>query len=125
MTLHTFLDKYNDDEVTFITPDAIYDYFEPLFKKEVYGGEIHDNYVLTSTIISRLPEDSLEVKLVKTISLIYTLQQFERLKPTKDEMVNIFSASYTAAEIIRAIDTLIEKEFVVYLKRSNNYLRLK
>ena len=125
MTLRAFLDKYNDDAVTFITPDAIYDYFEPLFKKEVYGGEIHDNYVLTSTIISRLPEDSLEVKLVKTISLIYTLQQFERLKPTKDEMVNIFSASYTAAEIIGAIDTLIEKEFVVYLKRSNNYLRLK
>ncbi len=72
-----------------------------------------------------MPEDSLEAKLVKTISLIYTLAQFERLKPTKDEIVSIFSTAYTVSEITDAIDNLIEKEFVVYLKRSNNYLRLK
>ncbi len=125
LTLRAFLHNYNDEVVSFITPDVIYDYFEPLFKKEVYGGEIHENYVLTSAIISRLPDGSLESKLVKTISLIYTLQQFERLKPTKDEMVGIFSTSYTVTDITEAIDNLIEKEFVVYLKRSNNYLRLK
>ena len=125
LTLRAFLDRYNDETVTFITPDAIYDYFEPLFKKEVYGGDIYKNYVLTSTIVSRLPENSLESKIVKTIALIYTLQLFERLKPTKDEIVGIFSASYSVAEIMAAIDKLIEEEFVVYLKRSNHYLRLK
>lgn len=124
-TLRAFLNNYHDDAVAFITPDVIFDYFEPLFKKEVYGGEIHENYILTSAILSRLPEDSLEAKLVKTISLIYTLAQFERLKPTKDEIVSIFSTAYTVSEITDAIDNLIEKEFVVYLKRSNNYLRLK
>ena len=125
LTLRGFLEQYHDDTFTFITPDAIYDYFEPLFKKEVYGGDIHENYVLTSAIVSRLPENSLESKIVKTIALIYTLQQFERLKPTKDEIVGIFSASYGAAKVMVAIDKLIEEEFVVYLKRSNHYLRLK
>ena len=125
LTLRGFLEQYHDDTFTFITPDAIYDYFEPLFKKEVYGGDIHENYVLTSAIISRLPENSLESKIVKTVALIYTLQQFERLKPTKDEIVGIFSASYGAAKVMVAIDKLIEEEFVVYLKRSNHYLRLK
>ena len=124
-TLRAFLDGYNDETVIFITPDAIYDYFESLFKKEVYGGKIHENYVLTSSILSRLPEDSLESKIVKTISLIYILQQFERLKPTKDEIVGIYSASHSMSEITAAIDKLIEEELVVYLKRSNNYLCLK
>lgn len=124
-TLRAFLDCYNDETVTFITPDAIYDYFESLFKKEAYGSKTHENYVLTSSIISRLPEDSLESKIVKTISLIYILQQFERLKPTKDEIVGVYSASYSVSEITAAIDKLIEEELVVYLKRSNNYLCLK
>ena len=34
-TLPAFLDKY-ENEFTLVTPDQIYDYFEPLFKKEVY-----------------------------------------------------------------------------------------
>lgn len=81
--------------------------------------------MLTSTILSALPPQSLEAKIVKTLSLIYVLAQFERLKPTKDEIVGIYSASYSVQDINGAIDNLIEKEFVVYLKRSNNYLRLK
>ena len=43
-TLPSYLDRSND-EFAFITPDVIYDYFEPLFKKEVYAGEIHQNYI--------------------------------------------------------------------------------
>lgn len=124
-TLKNFIDEYDDGDFKLITPDAIYDYFEPLFRKETYGGEIHDNYVLTSTILSALPNQSLEAKIIKTLSLIYVLAQFERLKPTKDEIVGIYSSSFSVQEIDTAIDNLIEKEFVVYLKRSNDYLRLK
>lgn len=124
-TLKSFVDDNTDEQFRLITPDAIYDYFEPLFRKEAYGSETHENYILSTTILSKLPADSLEAKIVKTISLIYVLAQFERLKPTKDEIVGIFETSYTVSEITTAIDNLIEKEFVVYLKRSNNYLRLK
>lgn len=124
-TLRSFIDNFDDDSFTLITPDAIYDYFEPLFKKETYGGEIHKTYVLTSAILSSLPLQSLEAKIVKTISLIYVLAQFERLKPTKDEIVGVYSSSFPVKEINDAIDNLIEKEYVIYLKRSNDYLRLK
>ena len=37
-----------------ITPDYIYDYFEPLFKKEVYSGDLHDKYILTTAILDAL-----------------------------------------------------------------------
>jgi len=108
-----------------LTPDQIYDYFEPLFKKEVYSGSIHENYVLTELILEKLQEGSLESKIIKTLSLIYILEQFEKLQPSKDEIISIFSISYSTDEINLAIDNLIEKEYVVYLKRSNNFLRLK
>lgn len=124
-TLPAFLDAYNDDCFGVLTPDVIYDYFEPLFKKEVYSGSIHENYVLTEVILEKLQEGSLESKIVKTLSLIYILEQFEKLNPSQGEISNIYSISYSTEEINQAISNLIEREFVVYLKRSNNYLRLK
>ena len=124
-TLPAYLEQASDDEFALITPDVIYDYFEPLFKKEAYAGEIHSTYVLTTSILSKLAEDSLESKIVKSLSLIYILGQFERLKPTKDEIVGIYSTEYSAKEINKAIDNLIDKEYVIYLKRSNDFLKLK
>lgn len=124
-TLPSFLEQYNDDKFEVITPDLIYDYFEPLFKKEVYTGEIHNTYYLTSVILDKLDHASLECKIVKTLSLIYMLEQFERLQPTRAELSGIFANSYTVEEIDNAITNLIENEYVIYLKRSNDYLKLK
>lgn len=124
-TLPAFLDEYDDDHFETITPDLIYDYFEPLFKKEVYSGSIHENYILTEMILDKIDDDSLERKIIKTLALIYILEQFEKLQPSKDELISIYSISYSPEEISEAIDNLIEKEYVVYLKRSNNFLRLK
>ena len=124
-TLPAFLDSYEDDHFEVITPDLIYDYFEPLLKKEAYGGSIHENYILTELILDKLQDGSLESKIIKTLALIYILEQFEKLHPSKDELISIFSISYSRDEINEAIDNLIEKEYVIYLKRSNNYLRLK
>ena len=123
-TLAAFLDGY-ENNFALVTPDQIYDYFEPLFKKEVYIGDIHDTFVLTSTILNQLPEGTLCSKIVKTISLIYILEQFERLNPTKEQIIGIYSGDYDVNEIEQTITDLIEKEFVIYIRRSNDYLRLK
>lgn len=124
-TLSSFLNDTPDGVFRLVTPDYIYDYFEPLFRKEAFASEIHNNYVLTSAILSNLDEASLEAKIVKTIALINILDQFEKLLPTVEEIVGIFSNSYCVDRIQSAIDNLIAKELVVYLKRSNGFLRLK
>ena len=90
-TLPNFLDRYHDNSFSMITPDMIYDYFEPLFKKEVYSSDLYKTYQLTATILAKIEDDSLESKIVKTLSLIYILEQFEKLAPTHDELVGIFS----------------------------------
>ena len=124
-TLRSFLDSIPEDSFALLTPDIIYDYFEPLFKKETYGGDIHTQFVITANILTSLLPDSLEAKIVKTISLIYILAQFEKLNPTKEEIVSIYASSFPAEDVNSAIDNLIDNKYVVYLKRSNSYLRLK
>ncbi len=123
-TLSSFLDDYEND-FKLVTPDLIYDYFEPLFQKELYLEEIHDIYILANTILNQIPNKTLSSKIIKSLALIYILEQFERLSPTKEQLVNIYSDSYSIDEIEKTIDELIEKELIIYLKQSNGYLRLK
>lgn len=80
---------------------------------------------MTKTILDQIEDQILESKIVKTISLIYLLGQFDKLKPIKEEIVGIYSMEYKPAEIEAAIDHLIKDEYVIYLKRSNDYLKLK
>lgn len=118
--------KAGDERFDVITPDVIFDYFEPLLKKEIYSEVTYNVYILTGIILDKIGNElSLESKIIKTISLMYILEQFEKLKPTKDEIMNIFSINYDQKDIELAIDNLIEKEYVIYLKRSNKYLQLK
>ena len=124
-TLPTFLEDYHDDCFRVITPDMVYDYFEPLFRKESYSSELHKNYILTKAILEKLEEGSLQAKIIKALSLIYILEQFDKIKPTADELDGMYSLDYTHEEIREAIDALINKEYVIYLKVSNEYLRLK
>lgn len=123
-TLPAFLESF-DDDFRLLTPDLIYDYFESLFRKEIFDGEIHEIFLLTSTILNRLEDGTLAAKIIKTISLIYILAQFERLTPTKAQILEIFSCAYETAEIESVLNELIEKDLVVYLKRSNGYLKLR
>ena len=124
-TLATYLENVDQDKFTLIAPDYIYDYFEPLFKKDVYSGDLHDKYLLTTAILDVLDKDSLESKIVKTISVIYILEQFERLQPTKAEIFNIYNNEYGEENVSSALTNLIEKELVIYQKQSNGFLRLK
>ena len=74
-TLRAFLNDTSENNFRLLTPDTLYDYFEPLFKKESYGGDIHMQYILAATILAELMPNTIEAKIVKTISLIYILGQ--------------------------------------------------
>ncbi|EHO18265.1 hypothetical protein HMPREF9466_02222 [Fusobacterium necrophorum subsp. funduliforme 1_1_36S] len=124
-TLSSILDERIDNKIEFVTPDQIFDYFEPLFKKEVYSDTLHEQYVLTKKILERIEENDLETRIIKTISLIYILEQFEKLSPTPAEIVKIFSIKYSKDDVSSAIENLINNECVVYLKRNNGFLKLK
>lgn len=124
-TLSSFLAGHDEQEFSEATPDIIYDYFEPLLRQEVYSGRLHKYHTLTESILRGLPFESLEAKIVKTIALIDILGQYEKLVPTRDEIVGIYSGAAAPEAVQSAIETLIDKKYVIYQKKSNGYLKLK
>ena len=136
-TLFTFLssdDKYTlsaflkgiKGDFSLLTPDFTYDYFEPLFRKEPYTSEVYKTYKLTASVLRKVENKSLHSKIIKTISLIYLVGQFEKLPPIVDVIVDVFRDTVNdPKEINQALKDLIDNECVIYLKRSNNYLKIK
>jgi len=124
-TLNAFLQNI-DSEFPILTPDYIYDYFEPLFRKEIYTNEIHKIYSLTATVLRRIESNSLSSKIIKTIALIYMVEQFEKLPPIHNIVVDAYIETVSnISEINDTLKELIEKDCIVYLKRSNGYLKIK
>lgn len=124
-TLPAFLKNQKDDEFNLLTPDLIYDYFRPLLKKEVYDKSLHKTFILAESILGEISEGSLESRLVKTIALIYILEQYDKIKPTKSELVGIYSISWSTSDVEEALNRLIDEKLVIYHKLSNDYLQLK
>jgi len=125
-TLSAFVKSAAASDFAMLTPDMIYDYFEPLLRKEPYTSSTHQQYKLTESVLRRVDENSLGAKIIKTISLIYIVEQFEKLPPLVDMITDAYRESVAdIQEISEAICELIEKECLVYLRRSNNYLKLK
>lgn len=124
-TLQEFLNCNDDKDFNLILPDQLYNYFETLLKKEIYSGEIYKIYTTTCNILNQLEGGTLAAKIIKTISLIYMVGHFERLQPTRTEIIEIYSSIYNISDVEDALDELISKKFALYLNRSNNFLRLK
>jgi len=125
-TLAAFVRSSVASDFAMLTPDAIYDYFEPLLRKEPYTSSTHQQYKLTESVLRRVDENSLGAKIIKTISLIYIVEQFEKLPPLVDVIIDTYRDSVSdIKEISDAISDLMDKECLIYLRRSNNYLKLK
>lgn len=129
-TLNSFIENVTES-FPILTPDYIYDYFEGLFKKEVYTSETYKIWKLTTNILNKLTNDGVDkkhikTKIIKTIALIYIVGQFDKLAPLPEVMNEVFKLSVEdSAEITKAIDELQNKQYVIYMKQSNHYLKLK
>ena len=114
------------DEFPLLTPDRLYDYFEPLLKKEPYVSETHKLWRLAENALRKVGTNALGAKIIKVLALIYLIEQFEKLPPTVDVIIDAFRlGGYDERAVDKALIELREKECVVYLKRSNNHLRIK
>ena len=110
----------------FVTPDYVYDYFEPLLRKEIYTSPLHGVYELAKAALGHAERGSLEERIVKTIAVIDAVAQYDRVEPTKETLLDLFGdCGIPAEKVDEAIANLVEGDSVVYLRRSNAYLKLK
>ena len=118
----------NNDDFEIIEPDIIYDYFETLFKGEPHGSIIRKQWNTTAVAISKLEkeDDDLAKKIVKTISLIYIINQFEMLPPSLDIVYEIYGSKHSPESIARSINfikscnLLIELQYKPHVRISEN-----
>ena len=123
-TLREYIDNC-EEEFPIVTPDYLYDYFEQELRKELNSSDLHKTYIISSKILANVERDSLASKIIKTIAVIYFIQQFERIAPTIDMICAVFKTQYSIEEIMSTIDELINKAYIVYIKNSNRFLCLK
>lgn len=128
--------EFSTDSITtfyLFTPDVLFDYFENQMQNESYASEIKKNYLVAKNALNivetKYSENNtkfLESKIIKTITLIYCLNQFERLSPDLNFIFAIYAdAGYSRDEIRTAIKNLTENFGVLYLNVHNNYFQIK
>lgn len=78
-TLRSFISK-EISEFSTITVDRIFDYFEELFKKEVFNESVHSVWAKTDSALRQI-SDEVQRKILKAIAVINIIGD-ERFKPT-------------------------------------------
>lgn len=109
--------RTDDSEFPTIEPDYIYDYFEKLFKGEPYGSTIKKQWQITTAALAKLKEydNELAEKIIKTIALIYCVNDFEVVPPSWDLICDIYSVNYSWAEIEAAKEILKKAHLIIEL----------
>ena len=112
-TLFTFISDTDDDSLnSFIhsnstglfNVDKIYDYFYEIFKKE-NANSIRNIWYRTESILSKITDHS-QRKIVKTLSIILMINDFDSLPP--NENVISLSCGLSLNETCKAINSLID-----------------
>ncbi|MCB2291337.1 hypothetical protein LGK97_16545 [Clostridium sp. CS001] len=128
-TLFTFLSKdekgslvnfinSNNGRAEFLTIDLIYDYFEALFKKEVFNESVHTVWLkANSALLKTNIED--EQKIIKSIAAIDIVNEFQQLSPT--DLYLRASLGLTNDNFDTAIMQLINKHIILRKKSNGNY----
>ena len=78
LALGSFLDQERDT-VGFVTVDLIYNYFEDLFKKEIFNSRIYSVWAKTNSALRLISNES-QKKIIKTIAVINIIAN-DGLKP--------------------------------------------
>lgn len=129
-TLFTFLAK-NDlyslpeflrqdhDQMTFVTVDLIYDYFQDLLKKEVFNAAVHSIWAKTDTALRQTPNND-QQRILKAIAIIYIVQD-ERFKAIP---AHIKTALMMDDDIFTNAVTELQKKHILSQRDSSEYVLL-
>ncbi|MBL4935573.1 hypothetical protein JK636_07345 [Clostridium sp. YIM B02515] len=116
-TLANFIYK-NEGKLQLLNLDSIYDYFEDLFKKETFNDLVHNTWIKADSALHKCA-DSKESEIVKSLAIVYIVNEFDRLMPTVETLVA--ALNYDEEEILQGLIALKEKN-LIYTKKSNGYI---
>lgn len=114
---NSLIDLVSDDENEFdlVTIDKLYDYFEPLFRKETFNEAIYDVWVKIDTAL-KIPYHDVDKKILKALGIIYIVNDFTSLPPTEKIIANVLNIS--EIDLNEAVNRLRDNNILVLRKSS-------
>lgn len=120
-TLRSFLDEEQDGFCA-ITVDYIYEYFEELFKKEIFNVVVHSLWAKTDTALRQVTDED-QRKILKAIAIISMLAD-ERVKAIpvhiKAALMMSEEAFATAVKKLQKLRILSQKDSLEYVLLTAN-----
>lgn len=128
-TLFTFLSKLdnnslldviknNKGEKELVTIDKLYEYFEPLFKKEVFNEKVYELWLKTDTALKYV-DGELENAIIKALAIFKIINDSKVFPATID---NIGKAIGASKEVINEVVEKLRIKNVLIIRRNNNIL---
>lgn len=96
-TLNEFIKKHDftkEDKIQFVTPDVLFDYFNPLFEEESFKSDIFRTNKKVLAALNQLPDTpdyDLHRKVIKTIGILNIIDSTDILPVTEDTICDIYS----------------------------------
>lgn len=124
-TLPMYLANTNIIDVPFLTPDYVYDYFEPLFKADSYDRLTHKYWKIVSSALNKIDKSlELERRLVKALALIYIVDRFELLAPTVDTVMSIYNSNVNDSKNIIPALTYLTDNGIIRKLEGKDFLKI-
>lgn len=112
-----FVAEHSKDKEWNIGADLIYDYFSPLFKKEVSNEYIHNIWLSAEYAIEKSETED-QKKVIKALAIILIVNKEDEI-PSSEKYLK---ASVNAADCAQAINELKEKQFIFKKSATGNYV---
>ena len=106
-TLFTYLSKEepnslidllsNKNEFDLVTIDKLYDYFEPLFRKETFNESIYNIWLKTDTALKIVYSEE-EKRIIKALGILYIVNDLNSLPPTEKVISNVLNMDKSVVE---------------------------
>lgn len=116
-SLGRFISQIEENELSFLNLDWLYDYFQILFKKEVFNENVHLIWIKTNAALKKA-KDQVEKKIIKAISLIYIINEPDKIAPT-DSVIQA-ALAMDREEYLSGINSLLNRHIIIR-KKSNNF----
>ena len=114
-----FVLEHSKDMEWSIGADLIYDYFSPLFKKEVSNEYVHNIWLSTEYAIEKCETED-QKKVIKALAIVLIVNKEDEI-PAADKYLRL---SVNAGDCAQAIERLEEKE-IISRKRATGYFWFK
>lgn len=117
-TLATFIEQ-DHEGVQFLTVENIYDYFEDLFKREVFSASVHNIWAKTDSALRQV-NDANQQKVLKAIAVINIISD-ERLKPIP---AHIKAALMMDDDVFYSAENILMRQHIIAQRDSSEFVLL-